>query len=140
MLKYWDTKIELDVINERISLLEERRELLWSQVTNTTSKLSQTPGRTLKAPDAKIVSYIQRIDEIEKELGVLYQEKILISNHITKLQNILDGGSGKQSLSMSILKLYYVDGMKPDQIATRCHCDRSTVFRHLKRAREKQGN
>lgn len=100
-------------VNERITMLEESQERAYERVTSATQKLSETGIHGSANADAmaeyvayseEIVDEITRMQRMQKDILVII---LRVRKH--KLQNVLH--------------LYYIDGLKWQEVADKLHYD-----------------
>lgn len=133
MKNYYTQLSELRIAEERLNTLQEKKKLLETNITNITSQLKDvtTSGGV---PNDKMTSYVIKCEEIDKEIEELQKEIKVLKKGLSKMEDILKNISG---IEERIFRLYFVENKNPTQISFIIPCDRTTVYRYLKRIGKK---
>lgn len=100
-------------IDNRIKMLEETQEKAYARVTSATQKLSETGVHGGPQADA-MAEYVALSEEIVDEISNLQRMQKAILLIILRVR--------KHKLQ-SVLQLYYIDGLKWQEVAARLHYD-----------------
>lgn len=133
MKNYYQQLSELRIAETRLETLQEIKEKLLSKATKTTGSLKEvvTFGGGISN---KPLSYTEQCEEIDKEIEEIEEEIKIIKKGLSKMENILKNISG---IEEKIFRLYYIENKNPTQISFIIPCDRRTVYRYLKKIKQK---
>lgn len=133
MKLYYDQLSELRIAETRLNTLLEKKELLEAAITKTTSSLKDVVIASGSNND-KFTDYVIKCEEINKKIEETEQEIKVLKKGLSKMENILKNISG---LEERMFRLYYIEGKTPTQISFIIPCDKRTVYRYLKKIKEK---
>ena len=107
--------------------------MLETKITNITSQLKDVVVHT-NATNDNMSDYVIKCEEVNKQIEEVEVEIKVLKKGLQKMNEILKNISG---IEERIFRLYYIENKNPTQIAFIVPCDRRTVYRYLKKIREK---
>lgn len=133
MKNYYTQLGELRIAEARLETLQERKEKLLTKATKTTGLLKEVVAFGGEISN-KPLNYTEQCEEIDKEIEEIEEEIKIIKKGLSKMENILKNISG---IEEKIFRLYYIENKNPTQISFIIPCDRRTVYRYLKKIKQK---
>lgn len=133
MKNYYTQLGELRIAEARLETLQERKEKLLTKATKTTGSLKEVVAFGGEISN-KPLNYTEQCEEIDKEIEEIEEEIKIIKKGLSKMENILKNISG---IEEKIFRLYYIENKNPTQISFIIPCDRRTVYRYLKKIKQK---
>lgn len=136
MKNYYQQLSELRIAETRLKTLQEKKILIETQATKTTSSIKEIVafgGGITNKP----LTYAELCEEIDKQIIALEKEVEILRKGLHEMNDILRNISG---IEERIFRLYFVENKTPTQISFIIPCDRSTVYRHIKAIKRKYGN
>lgn len=133
MRNYYDQLSELRLAETRLNTLREKRELLEAKITKTTGTIKDVVITGGSQSD-KMTDYVIKCEEIDKQIEETEQEIKILKKGLHQMEEILKNISG---LEERIFRLYYIENKTPTQISFIIPCDKRTVYRYLKKIKEK---
>ena len=130
---YYQTLSELRIAEARLKMLEDKKQLLISKITKCTSEYKDTPTQSNFSND-KMGDYIIKKDKIEEEIEEVEVEVKSLKSCLKRMSDILKNVSG---LEEKIFRLYFVEQKTPTQIAYIAPCGEATVYRYIKKIKNK---
>ena len=130
---YYTQLSELRIAEARLDTLLERKESLLTNATKTTGSISEVVVFGSSVSN-KPLSYTEQCEEIDKQIKEVEKEIEILKKGLQKMNEILKHISG---IEERIFRLYYIENKNPTQISLIIPCDRVTVYRYLKRIRQK---
>jgi len=133
MKSYYAQLGELRMAEARLSTLKEKKEYLLAKATSTTGSLKEVVvfgGGTTNKP----LSYTVQCEEVDKLILDTEEEIRILKKGISQMENILKNISG---IEERIFRLYYIENKNPTQISFIIPCDRRTVYRYIKKIKQK---
>lgn len=133
MKNYYAQLSELRIAETRLETLKEKKGMLETKITNTTSQLKDVVVHT-NATNDNMSDYVIKCEEVNKQIEELETEIIVLKKGLQRMDEILKNISG---IEERIFRLYYIENKNPTQISFIIPCDRRTVYRYLKKIKEK---
>lgn len=133
MKNYYTQLGELRIAEARLETLQERKEKLLTKATKTTGSLKEVVAFGGEISN-KPLNYTEQCEEIDKEIEEIEEEIKIIKKGLSKMENILKNISG---IEEKIFRLYYIENKNPTQISFIIPCDRRTVYRYIKKIKQK---
>lgn len=133
MKNYYQQLSELRLAEARLNTLKEKKMLLETQATRTTSQLREVPIFSSGQNDP-MSNYAISIEEIDKQIIALEEEIKILKKGLAQMDKILKNISG---IEERIFRLYYIENKNPTQISFIIPCDRRTVYRYLSKIKQK---
>ncbi len=133
MKNYYTQLSELRIAETRLETLQEKKELLLANATKTTGSLNEVVafgGGISNKP----MNYTVQCEEIDKLIEATEEEIKILKKGLFQMENILKNISG---IEERIFRLYYIENKNPTQISFIIPCDRRTVYRYIKKIKEK---
>ena len=133
MKNYYTQLSELAIAETRLETLKEKKELLLTNATKTTGSLREIVafgGGISNKP----LNYVVLCEEVDKQIEAVEKEIRILKKGLSQMENILKSISG---IEEKIFRLYYMENKNPTQISFIIPCDRRTVYRYLKKIKEK---
>ena len=130
---YYTQLSELRIAEARLETLKEKKELLLANATKTTGSLQEVVafgGGISNKP----MNYAVQCEEIDKLIEAAEEEIKILKKGLFQMENILKNISG---IEERIFRLYYIENKNPTQISFIIPCDRRTVYRYIKKIKEK---
>lgn len=133
MKNYYTQLSELRIAEARLLTLQERKILLETKATRTTSQLKEVAifGTGQNDP---MTNYAISIEEIDKQIIALEEEIKILKKGLAQMDNILKNISG---IEERIFRLYYIENKNPTQISFIIPCARDTVYRYIRKINQK---
>ncbi len=133
MKNYYCQLSELRIAETRLETLKEKKGMLETKITNTTSQLKEVVVHT-NATNDNMSDYVIKCEEVNKQIEEVEEEIRVLKKGLQKMNEILKNISG---IEERIFRLYYIENKSPTQISFIVPCDRRTVYRYLKKIKEK---
>ena len=133
MKNYYVQLSELRIAEARLTTLQEKKELLEAKATKTTSAIKEVVAFGSSNSD-KMTEYVIKCEEINKQIEEVEKEIEVLKKGLRQMENIINHISG---ITEKIFRLYYIENKTPTQISFIIPCDRSTVYRYLKKIDKK---
>lgn len=133
MKNYYTQLSELRIAETRLETLKEKKGMLETKITNTTSQLKDVVVHT-NATNDNMSDYVIKCEEVNKQIEEVEAEIRVLKKGLQRMDEILKNISG---IEERIFRLYYIENKNPTQISFIVPCDRRTVYRYLKKIREK---
>lgn len=133
MKNYYQQLSELRLAEARLNTLKEKKMLLETQATRTTSQLREVAIFSTGQSDP-MTNYVISSEEIDKEIAALEEEIKILKKGLAQMDKILKNISG---IEERIFRLYYIENKNPTQISFIIPCDRRTVYRYLSKIKQK---
>lgn len=136
MKNYYQQLSELRIAETRLKTLREKKLLLETIATKTTSTMKEVVafgGGISNKP----LSYVEQCELVNKQIEELEQEVRILKKGLQEMNDILTNISG---LEERIFRLYFIENKTPTQISYIIPCDRSTVYRYIKGIKKKYTN
>lgn len=130
---YYSQLSELRIAETRLETLREKKGMLETKITNITSQLKDVVVHT-NATNDNMSDYVIKCEEVNKQIEEVEVEIKVLKKGLQKMNEILKNISG---IEERIFRLYYIENKNPTQISFIVPCDRRTVYRYLKKIREK---
>lgn len=133
MKNYYTQLGELRIAEARLSTLKEKKEYLLAKATKVTGDIKEVVafgGGTTNKP----LNYAEQCEEIDKLIVEVEEEIKILKKGLSQMENILKNISG---IEEKVFRLYYIENKNPTQISFIIPCDRRTVYRYLKKIKEK---
>ena len=133
MKNYYQQLSELRIAEARLKTLRERKLLLETIATKTTSTMKEVVafgGGISNKP----LSYVEQCELVNKQIEELEKEVEILRKGLQDMNDILTNISG---LEERIFRLYFIENKTPTQISYIIPCDRRTVYRYVKKIKEK---
>lgn len=130
---YYSQLSELRIAETRLETLKEKKGMLETKITNITSQLKDVVVHT-NANNDNMSDYVIKCEEVNKQIEEVEVEIKVLKKGLQKMNEILKNISG---IEERIFRLYYIENKNPTQISFIVPCDRRTVYRYLKKIREK---
>ena len=134
IIKNYYTQLgELRIAEARLETLKEKKVYLLTKATSITGSLKEVVafgGGTTNKP----LNYAEQCEEIDKLITEVEEEIRILKKGLSQMENILKNISG---IEERIFRLYYIENKTPTQISFIIPCDRRTVYRYLKKIKEK---
>lgn len=130
---YYAQLSELRIAETRLKTLRERKLLLETIATKTTSTMKEVVafgGGISNKP----LSYVEQCELVNKQIEELEKEVEILRKGLQDMNDILTNISG---LEERIFRLYFIENKTPTQISYIIPCDRRTVYRYVKKIKEK---
>ena len=130
---YYQQLSELKIAEARLKTLKDKKRLYRDRVESTTSTIKEDVsfGNT---PSDKIGRYMIQIEETDQKIKEVEEEITVLKDGLKRMEEIQKNISG---LEETIFRLYFIEQKTPIQITFIASCDRSTVYRYIKKIREK---
>lgn len=129
---YYAQLSELRIAEQRLITLKNKKKLLEAKVTSTTSTIKEVVS--FGSTDDKMTNYIIKCEEIDNQIKEVEEEIEVLKKGLHQMDEILSNISG---IEERIFRLYYIENKNPTQISFIIPCDRRTVYRYLKKIKEK---
>ena len=136
MKNYYQQLTELKIAETRLKTLQEKKILLETQATKTTSSIKEVVAFGSGVSNKPLI-YVELCEEIDKQIIVLEREVEILKKGLQEMDDILKNTSGTEE---RIFRLYFAENKTPTQISFIIPCDRSTVYRYIKEINRKYGN
>lgn len=136
MKNYYIQLSELKIAEQRKITLLEKKDLLLNRMTNCTSHLKDVVTAGGMSND-KMNDYLIKCEEIDKQLEEVDQEIKILKKGLHQMNEILTNISG---IEEKIFRLYYIEGKTPRQISFIVPLSEPTIYRKLKKIKEKIKN
>ena len=136
MKNYYQQLTELRVAEARLKTLQEKKILLETQATKTTSSIKEVVAFGGGVSNKPLI-YVELCEEIDKQIIELEKEVEILKKGLQEMDDILKNISGTEE---RIFRLYFAENKTPTQISFIIPCDRSTVYRYIKEINRKYGN
>lgn len=133
MKNYYSQLSELRIAEARLTTLEEKKILLETNATKTTSTLKDVVAFG-GSSNNKMTDYVIKCEEINKEIEEVKEEIKVLKKGLKQMEEILEDISG---IEERIFRLYFMENKTITQIARIIPCDRSTVYRYKDKIEEK---
>lgn len=130
---YYTLLSELRLAERKLKCKKEQKQLYLNKITSCTSSLKEVVV-TGGVPTDKMTEYSIKCEELDEEISLLEQDIKLIKEALKEMDNIIKNISG---IEEKIFRLYYIENKTPTQISYIVPCDKSTVYRHLKKIKTK---
>lgn len=136
--RYRETKTEIDQLRRVIEKVEEREEL-WSAITSGVARIGDGMPRAGNHghPDDKLVNFISRDEELEREIKNLlayYRAKLkLLTAEQLAVEKAIDALPDKER---KVLRAYYIEGMDWEEAEKKLNYSRRHLYRIHDRAIE----
>lgn len=130
---YYQTLSELKIAEARLKMLEEKKRLYKDRVTSTTSTIKEDVSFS-NTPSDKMGKYMIQIEETDQKIQEVKEEITVLKEALNHMEEIQKNISGLEEV---IFRLYFIEQKTPTQITFIASCDRSTVYRYIKRIKEK---
>ena len=136
MKNYYQQLTELRIAEARLKTLQEKKILLETQATKTTSSIKEVVAFGGGVSNKPLI-YVELCEEIDKQIIELEKEVEILKTGLQVMDDILKNTSGTEE---RIFRLYFAENKTPTQISFIIPCDRSTVYRYIKEINRKYGN
>lgn len=133
MKPYYNQLSELRIAETRLTSLQEKKKLLEDKITKTTSQLKEVEVFGSGSND-KMTEYVIKCEEINEKIEETEEEIKILKKGLLQMEEILKNISG---IEERVFRLYYIENKTPTQISFIIPCDRATVYRYLKKIKEK---
>lgn len=133
MKNYYQQLSELRIAETRLKTLQEKKMLLETKATKTTSSIKEVVafgGGISNKP----LTYVELCEIIDKQVEELEKEIRILKKGLQQMDEILKNISG---IEERIFRLYYIENKNPTQISYIIPCDRSTVYRYIGKIKQK---
>ena len=130
---YYITLSELRIAEARLKTLNNKKELLRDRVTSTTSTIKEDVSFS-NTPSDKMDRYIIQLEETNEKIKEVEEEITILKQGLKEMSDIQKNISG---LEEQIFRLHFIEQKTPTQITFIAACDRSTVYRYIKKIKEK---
>ena len=135
MKNYYIQLSELKIAEQRKITLIEKKDLLLNKMTNCTSQLKDVVSGG--AANDKMSNYLIKREELDRQLEEIDQEIKILKKGVHQMDEILTNVSG---IEEKIFRLYYIEGKTPRQISFILPCSEPTIYRKLRKIKEKVKN
>lgn len=133
-MKFYYTQLsELKIAEARLKTLKDKKNLLRDRVTSTTSTIKEDVSFS-NTPSDKMTKYMIQIEETDEKIKEVEEEITILKQGLKQMEDIQKNISG---LEEQIFRLYFIEQKTPIQITFIAACDRSTVYRYIKKIRAK---
>ncbi len=133
MKNYYQQLSELRLAEARLNTLKEKKMLLETEATRTTSQLREVAIFGTGQSDL-MTNYAILCEELDKQIVATEEEIKILKKGLAQMDNILKNISG---IEERIFRLYYIENKNPTQISFIIPCDRRTVYRYLSKIKQK---
>lgn len=133
MKNYYQQLSELRLAEARLNTLKEKKMLLETQATRTTSQLREVAIFSTGQSDP-MTNYAILCEELDKQIETTEEEIKILKKGLAQMDKILKNISG---IEERIFRLYYIENKNPTQISFIIPCDRRTVYRYLSKIKQK---
>lgn len=133
MKNYYTQLGELRIAEARLTTLLEKKELLEAKATKTTSAIKEVVVFSGSNSD-KMTSYVIECEELNKKIEETTKEINILKKGLRQMEEILKNISG---IEEKVFRLYYIENKNPTQISFIIPCDRRTVYRYIKKIKQK---
>ena len=133
MKNYYVQLSELRVAETRLETLKEKKVMLEARITSTTSQLKEVTVHSNSNND-KMTEYVIECERLNKQIEEMEEEVGILRKGVKKMDDFIKNISG---IEERIFRLYYIENKNPTQISFIIPCDRKTVYRYLKKLKEK---
>ena len=133
MKNYYQQLSELRLAEARLNTLKEKKMLLETQATRTTSQLKEVAIFGTGQSDP-MTNYAILCEELDKQIETTEEEIKILKKGLAQMDKILKNISG---IEERIFRLYYIENKNPTQISFIIPCDRRTVYRYLSKIKQK---
>lgn len=133
MKNYYTQLSELRIAETRLETLKEKKGMLETKITNTTSQLKEVVVHT-NATNDNMSDYVIKCEEVNKQIEEVEREIAILKKGLARMDEILKNISG---IEERIFRLYYIENKNPTQISFIIPCDRRTVYRYLDKIKQK---
>ena len=130
---YYATLSELKIAEARLKMLENKKQLYKDRVESTTSTIKEDVSFS-NTPSDKMGNYMIQIEETEQKIKEVEEEITVLRETLNQMEEIQKNISGLEEV---IFRLYFIEQKTPTQITFIASCDRSTVYRYIKKIKEK---
>lgn len=130
---YYCQLSELRIAETRLETLKEKKGMLETKITNTTSQLKEVVVHT-NATNDNMSDYVIKCEEVNKQIEEVEREIAILKKGLARMDEILKNISG---IEERIFRLYYIENKNPTQISFIVPCDRRTVYRYLEKIKQK---
>lgn len=130
---FYQTLSELKIAEARLKMLENKKQLYRDRVTSTTSTIKEDVSFS-NTPNDKMGKYIVQIEETDEKIKEVQEEITILKQSLKQMEDIQRNISG---LEEQIFRLYFIEQKTPTQITFIAACDRSTVYRYIKKIKDK---
>lgn len=136
MKSYYQQLSELRIAETRLNTLNEKKAMLEAKITKVTSTAKEivTSGGV---QNDKMTDYVIKCEEVNKQIEEVEEEIKILKKGFQRMNDILKHISG---IEEKIFRLYFMENKTPTQISFIIPCDRSTVYRYLKKIQQKTNN
>lgn len=133
MKNYYQQLSELRIAETRLKTLQEQKELLEAKATKTTSTIKEVVTFGGSSND-KMTDYVIKCEELNMKIEEVEKEIKILKKGLQQMNEILKHISG---IEERVFRLYYIENKNPTQISFIIPCDRTTVYRYLKKINQK---
>ena len=130
---YYQTLSELKIAEARLKMLENKKQLYRDRVESTTSTIKEDVSFS-NTPSDKMGKYIIQIEETDEKIKEVKEELTVLKEALNQMEDIQKNISG---LEEQIFRLYFIEQKTHTQITFIAACDRSTVYRYIKKIKQK---
>lgn len=130
---YYATLSELKIAEARLKMLEYKKQLCKDRVESVTSTIKEDVSFS-NTPSDKMTNYMIQIEETDQKIKEVKEELTVLKETLNQMEEIQKNISG---LEETIFRLYFIEQKTPTQITFIASCDRSTVYRYIKKIRNK---
>ena len=137
---FFETEVEIKIAEARLTILREKKELLTNLMTSCTSNLKEVTSQTSFSND-RMDLYVIKIEEIDIKIIEIEEELSILRSGFQRMKDslneVLKDARDKES---KICRMYFVENKTPQKIAMELPCGDATVYRYIKKIREKIKN
>lgn len=130
---YYQALSELKIAEARLKMLNDKKQLYRDRVESTTSTIKEDVSFS-NTPSDKMTKYMIQIEETDEKIKEVEEEITILKQGLKQMEDIQKNISG---LEEQIFRLYFIEQKTPTQITFIAACDRSTVYRYIKKIRQK---
>ena len=129
MKNYSDTKKELEIAKHRLSVLEEKKNILYVQILGGTSKQVDIKVTSLDNKD-KMTEYLIKSYDLDKKIEVTKNEVGILDYTLKKMELAM---REMKALEYQVFVMRFIDNMKVKQIARKLGYEASNIYKIIKR-------
>ena len=127
MKDYYYQLGEIRIAERRRNTLIEKKLLLETRITKTTSSLKEVVSFGTGSND-KLTRYVAELEIIEKELAEVEEKLAILRKNFHEMESAMKHLIG---IEERIFRLYYIERKNPIQISMILGCGKTTVYRYL---------
>lgn len=132
MKNYYDQKKEFIIVVLRIATLEEKKAMYFNKTQPSSPKFKEKVT-TSHVDNDPFLNYVAKIEEIDKELELLYAEADMLEKYLGKMEDNLRGMKGTLE---KVFVARYIDGLDVRKIAQKLNYSESHIYTLLKQVQK----